>query len=153
MPDATGSLVVARNGVTPCDGGLLGVVGDVVPAAVDGFPVPLFLLFVCVDGVTELLDEVVDVANGAIVDTGAVDEPDDGALLPMDRSGVVDPLAVAALGAVGDEPESNAKDEKSATMPKTDAAPIPLCSGLMFISRRNLKVYRPLQGRSDPNNS
>lgn len=141
---ATGSLVVARNAVTPCAGGMLVVVvvvGDVVPAVRDRLPVALC---VSVGAVTELVDEVVDAANGAIADPGAIDEAADGASSPVDRSGVVDPLGTA-LGAVGDEPESNARDEKSATMPKTDAEPIPLCRSLIFISRHNLKVDRPPQ--------
>jgi len=117
------------------------VVGDLVPAVRDGLLVPLF---VCVGAVTELVDDVVDAANGAIADPDAIDEPVDGAPSPVDRSGVVDPLGTA-LGAVGAEPESNARDEKSATMPKTDADPIPLCRSLIFISRHNLKVDRPPQ--------
>lgn len=143
---ATGSLVVARNAVTPCAGGMLVVVvvvvvGDLVPAVRDRLPVALC---VGVGAVTELVDEVVDAANGAIADPGAIDVAADGAPSPVDRSGVVDPLGTA-LGAVGDEPESNARDEKSATMPKTDAEPIPLCRSLIFISRHNLKVDRPPQ--------
>lgn len=139
--DAAGSLVVSRNAVTPCDGGLARVVGVVVPVALGRFLVPLF---VCVGGAAELVDDVVDVTNGALVVPGAVETPGDGEPSPSDKRGVVDPLAIVGLGAVGDEPGSSAKDARSATMPKTDAIPMPPWRDLMFISRLNLRVDRPL---------
>ena len=140
VPDAAGSLVVNFTAVTPCNGLLL-MVGGVVRAALGSVPVSLL---VCVGGLSEPLDDVVDVADGAIVASGAVDMPEGDAPSPVDVSGVGDPLAMAGLVAVGDEPGSSAKDERITTMPKTDAVPIPFCRCLMFISNLNLKVDRPL---------
>jgi hypothetical protein len=140
VPDAAGSLVEVLKAVTPCNG-LLVMVGGVVPAALGSVPVSLL---VCVGGLSEPLDDVVDVADGAIVASGTVDMPEGGAPSPVDVSGVGDPVAMAGLGAVGGEPGSSAKDERITTMPNTDAVPIPFCRRLMFISNLNLNVDGPL---------
>jgi hypothetical protein len=144
--DAAGSLAAVLGTATACDGGLLRMVGGVVPAALDGFPAPLL---VCVDGPGELLDDVVDVVDGAIVDRGIVAMPEGGALSPVDTSGIGDPLATAELGLLGagvGEPVASAKG-RITTMPTTAAVPIPFCRCLMFISNLSLKVDRPLHPR------
>jgi hypothetical protein len=130
VSDAGGSLVVVLNAVVACNGALLRMVGGVVPAVLGSVPV---WLLVCVGGLSEPLDDGVDVAVAAIVDGGAVNKPEAAAPSPVSVSGVVDPLALAGLGAVGGEPGSSAKDKRITTMPKTDAVPIPFCRCLTFI--------------------
>jgi hypothetical protein len=137
VPDAGGSLVVVLTAVIACNGGLLRMVGGVVPVVLASVPVSLM---VCVGGLSGSLDDGVDVAVAAIVDGGAVDKPETGPPSPVSVSGVVDPLALAGLGAVGGEPGSSAKDKRITTMPKADAVPIPFCTRLTFISHLNLEV-------------
>ena len=76
VPDAAGSLVVAFNAVATCTGALLGMVDGVVPTALGSVPVPSLVF---VGGFGEPLDDDVDVADGAVVDAGAVDMPEAGA--------------------------------------------------------------------------
>lgn len=85
------------------------------------------------------LDDDVDIDDGAIVGSSTLDMPEDGALLAIDVSGVVDPLAMAG-GALG-EPGSSARDTKINTMPKTAVVPIPFCK------RRILTTYLNSLGR------
>jgi hypothetical protein len=132
VPDATGSLVVVPVAAAPCNVGLRGAAVGVVPSVLGSVSGSL-LMRVCL---CEPLDD--DVDDGAIVDGGAVDVPEGSALSPADVCGVMDPLEMAGLGALGGEPGSDAKDKAiSTTMPRADAVPIPFCRCRMFISHLN----------------
>jgi hypothetical protein len=87
------------------------------------------------------LDDDVDIDDGAIVGSSALDVPEDSALPAIDVSGVVDPLVMAG-GALG-ESGLSAKDTKINTMPKTAAVPIPFCK------RRTSTTYLNSLGRLD----
>lgn len=76
VPGAGGSILVVLNAVTSCKGGLLRIVDGVAPAALGSVP---GTLSVWAGGLGELLDDVVDVADVAVVDGGAVDMPEAGA--------------------------------------------------------------------------
>jgi hypothetical protein len=139
--DAAGSLVVGRNVVTPGNDGLPRTVSGEEPAALGSVPVPVL---VCVGGRSEPLDDVVEVADGATVSGDAVGMPEGGAVSPV-LGGVVDPLAMAGRGPVGDKRGASARDERITTMPKADAVPMPFCRRLRFISNLNHLIDRPLR--------
>jgi hypothetical protein len=132
VPEADGSLGAVLSAATPGNVGTARVDDGVVRVALG--EVAAWLLECC-GGLTELLDDVVGVADGVIVagDADANGVPERGAPSPVDVNGVVGPAATADSGKDGGEPDSNGMATRSAAMPKTDAAPTPFCRRLTFI--------------------
>jgi hypothetical protein len=82
----------------------------------------------------EVLEDAVDFGNDVLVNGSENGRPESGVgPLNNDGIGVVTGSVAAGGGSGRDEPSPSAADARSATMPKTDAAPIPFCRLLTFM--------------------
>jgi hypothetical protein len=116
--------------------------GAVCGAAVAGCV--LTWLLVIVSGLAEGLDDVGTDAAGAAADGAPIGSSGRSEVWGSDVSGVVVPLAMAALGPFDDEPELSARYRSSATIPNRDAAPIP------FWTRRIVRLRLSPEGIGCP---